>query len=104
MIGQKHQSSTFGIAIADTTQAFAIRLLGVENNQLHFLVAEQPRAAIDSPRIHALEFEVGFGAGDEEAGGLMEAVESLEVEVTAVHDIEGARTDPDIPLLTRASG
>jgi hypothetical protein len=104
MIGQKHQSSTFGIAIADTTQAFALRLLGVENNQLHFLVAEQPRAAIDSPRIHALEFEVVFGAGDEEAGGLMEAVESLEVEVTAVHDIEGARTDPDIPLLTRASG
>ena len=77
---------------------------GSRKQQLHFLIAEQPRPAIDSPRLHALEFEVGFGAGDEEAGGLMEAVESLEVEVTAVHDIEGARTDPDIPLLTRASG
>src|SRR5678815_2561805 len=39
------------------------------------------------PRVHALEFEIGFGAGDEEAGGLME----LEVEVTALHDIERAR-------------
>src|SRR5688500_16366131 len=91
MIGQKYQRSSLGIAIADATQAFGIGLLGVEDEKLHFLVAEQPRAPIDGSRIYALEFEVGFGAGNEEAGGLMEAVEPLEVEVTTVHDIEGAR-------------
>src|SRR5918995_5176573 len=91
MIGQKHQPSSFGIAVANATQAFGIGLLGVEDEQLYFLVAEQTRAAIDWPRVHALESEVGFGARDEEAGGLMEAVEPLEVEVTTVHDIEGAR-------------
>jgi len=51
------------------------------------LVAEQSRAAIDRSRVHALEFEVGFGAGDEEAGGLIEAVEPLEVEVSAIHNV-----------------
>jgi hypothetical protein len=90
MIGQKHESSSLGIAIADATQSFGIGLLGVEDEPLYFLVAEQPRAAIDWPRVHALEFEIGFGAGGEEAGGLMEAVEPLEVEVAAVHDVEGA--------------
>ena len=49
------------------------RLAGVEYNEFYFLIAEQPGAAIDRARIHALEFEIGFGAGDEEAAGLMEA-------------------------------
>src|SRR4029434_10286190 len=31
------------------------------------------------------------GAGDKETGGLMEAVEQLEVEVAAIHHVEGAR-------------
>ena len=47
----------------------------VECTGFYFLVAEQSCAAVDRPRVHALEFEVGFGAGDKEAGGLMEAVE-----------------------------
>ncbi len=74
MIGQKYQPSSFGVAVANATQAFWIGLLGVEDEQLYFLVAEQPRAAIDWPRVHALESEVGFGAGNEEAGGLVETV------------------------------
>ena len=64
---------------------------GIEYYEFYFLVAEQSRAAIDRARIHALEFEVGFGASDKEAGGLMEAVEPLEVEVAAIHHVEGAR-------------
>ena len=51
------------------------------------MVAEQSRAAIDRARIDALEFEVGLGAGDEEAGGLVQAVEPLEVEVAAIHNV-----------------
>ena len=67
MIGQKHQSASLGIAIADATQPLRIVPPGVEYEQFHFLVAEQPRAAIDRARLHEPEFEVGFGVGDEEA-------------------------------------
>ena len=87
MIGQEYQSPTFGIAIADATQPCRVVPAGVEYNEFYFLVAEQSRAAIDRSRVHALEFEVGFGAGDEEAGGLIEAVEPLEVEVSAIHNV-----------------
>ena len=82
MIGQEYQWPTFGIAIADATQPRRVIAAGVEYNEFYFLIAEQSRAAIDRARIQALEFEVGFGAGDKETGGLMEAVEPLEVEVS----------------------
>src|SRR3989338_3267934 len=91
MIGQKHQLPSLGIAIADATQPRRIGLLGIEHEQFYFLVAEQSHAAIDRPRVHALESEIGFGASDEEAGGLIEAVEPLEVEVAAIHHVESAK-------------
>ena len=91
MIGQKHQPPSLGIAIADTAQPRRVALLGVEYDEFDFLVAEQSRAAVHRVRIHALESEVGFGAGDKEAAGLIEAVEPFEVEVAAIHHVESAR-------------
>src|SRR4029453_14872910 len=89
MIGQEYQSPTFGIAIADATQPCRVVPARVEYNEFYFLVAEQSCAVVDRPRVHALEFEVGFGAGDKETGRRM--VEALEVEVAAIHHVEGAR-------------
>jgi hypothetical protein len=37
-----------------------------------------------------MSLEVGLGAGDEEPSGIIEACQTLEVEIAAIHDIEGA--------------
>src|SRR5262245_13515014 len=91
MIGKKHQPSSLAVAVANAPQPLGIALLGVKDDQLHILVANQSRAAIDGPRADTLEFEVGSGTGNEEALALMEPVEPLEVEVSAIHNIEGTR-------------
>src|SRR5215510_12401204 len=91
MIGKKHQPSSLAVPVANAPQPFGIALLGVKDDQLHILVANQSRAAIDGPRVDTLEFEVGSGTGNEEALALMEPVEPLEVEISAIHDIEGTR-------------
>src|SRR5690242_3067321 len=91
MIGQKHQGSSFLVAIANAPQPFGISLQGIKDDQMYFLIANQARAAIDRPRVDSFAFEVGFGAGNEEALALVEAIEPLEIQVSAVHDVEGAR-------------
>ncbi len=40
-------------------------------------------------RITTLGFEVGFGARHKEAAGLVKAMEPFEVDVAAIHDVEG---------------
>src|ERR1035437_2147755 len=47
-------------------------------------------------RIAALEQDVGFGAHDEEGRTEREAVESLEIDVAAVHDVERPGLRPDL--------
>ena len=41
-------------------------------------------------RVAAAEIEIAFGTGNEERFCLMQDVESLEVEIAAVHDVVGA--------------
>ena len=40
--------------------------------------------------VSSLGLEIGLGAGDEEGSGQVQAVQPLEVQIAAVHDIEGA--------------
>lgn len=54
------------------------------------LIANQSRAAIDEMRIAALGFEIGLGARHKEAARFVEAMKSLEVDISSVHDVEGA--------------
>ena len=44
--------------------------------------------SVDGLGVDALEREVGSSTGDEEAPGLIEGVEAIEVEIAAVHHVE----------------
>ena len=79
----------FRIAIADAAQRIGISVLGDRPGRYHGLVKAQAGGFVHGPGVAAGATEVFLGAGDKEGAGLMEAMESGEVEIAAIHDIEG---------------
>src|SRR5271169_3528182 len=94
LVGQEYQVlAGFGIAIADATQVDGVVLGGIEAVESNGLVADESCVAIYRRRVHAPCIEVSLGARDEEASRLIERIEPLEVQVTPIHDVEGASLD-----------
>ena len=90
IVGQEDQPlAGFGIAIADTSQRIGILVLGTQTGPHHGLVKAQTGGFGHGPGVAAGAAEVFLGAGDKESPGLMEAMEPGEVEIAAIHDIEG---------------
>lgn len=54
-------------------------------------IASRSRAAIERHRIHSSRIEVALGARDKGAAGLVVAIEPLEGQIAAIHDVERAR-------------
>ena len=91
IVGEKHQPlAGCGVLEPDPAQRRVEVLLGVKAGEHDGLVANQSGAAIDRMPIAPLGFEVGLGAGDKEAFGLVQLIEPIEVDVAAVHDVESA--------------
>jgi hypothetical protein len=80
--------SSFLVAVTDATQPLGISPLRIEHDELDDLIADQAGAAIDRLRENAPALEVRLGTGDEEAAGLMQGMQALEVEIATVHDVE----------------
>ena len=59
----------------------------VEASKDDTLVTDQANRAIDRMRVAALDLEVRLATGQEEAAGFVEAIETLEVEEAAIHDV-----------------
>src|SRR5207342_3302156 len=68
------------------------------------LVADEPCVAIHRRRIQAPCIEVSLGARDEEASRLIERIEPIEVQITPIHDVEGAGLDEQQPSFIEFSG
>src|SRR5260221_5190322 len=62
----------------------------VEASKDDTLVADQPGFAIDRMRVAPFDLEVRLATSHEEAAGLVEAKEALEIEEATIHDVEGA--------------
>jgi len=91
LVGQEHQVlAGLRIAIADASQLAWVVLGGIEAVKGDGLVADESCVAIHRRRIQASCIEVLLGARDEEASHLIERIEPLEVQVTPIHDVEGA--------------
>ena len=91
VVGEEHQFfAGFCIVIPDSTQGVGIALGRVEAGQYAGLVATQSGGLVHLPRVAAMELEIGFGPDNEEGRSQREPIQSLEVEVGAVHDIECA--------------
>ena len=91
IVGKEYQASAFGICISDTSEPLRIMLLRVENHEFDQLIAHQPGTSIYRIGIDAAKLGIRFGSCDKEAAGLMQAVETREVEISSIHHIESSR-------------
>ena len=73
---------------ADATQRCLEVLAGIKAGEDNRLVADESGAAIHRTRIATLSLQVRLAAGHEEAAGGMKPKESLEIQVSPIHDIE----------------
>lgn len=55
------------------------------------LIADESRAAIHRSGVDAPSLEVRFGPRDEQGTGLIQGIQAFEVQIGAIHHIEGAR-------------
>ena len=90
VVGEKDQSlAGLGILEPDTSQRRGEALVRVEAGERDGLVADETGASVDRMRVSALGLEVSLSPDDEEAAGLMKATEPIEVDVSAIHDVDG---------------
>ena len=90
MIGEEHQGfGGCGVLESDAAQVLRIVLSGIESMERDGLVANQAGPAVGGGRVQASGVEVRFGSGDEEGACLSQYMETLEVEIGPVHDMEG---------------
>lgn len=64
--------------------------------RLDDLIADYARAPIGRMGTQAVEPQAPLGSGHEEGAGLVEARQAFEIEVAAIHDIEGAGFDDEL--------
>jgi hypothetical protein len=70
---------------------FGVVLAGVVTVERDGLIADDPGRPVGRGRIDAMGIHVRFGAGNEEGAGEMQPMEAGEIDVAAIHDIDGAR-------------
>ena len=91
VVGEEDQPlACFRVGEFDAPELVGIVFGGIEAGEDDGLVTGKAGGFIDGVGIQAAIAPVGLGADDKEGGGLVEGVEAVEVEVAAVHDIEGA--------------
>ena len=91
IVGQENQSfASLGVFESNAAQWRVEVLARVETGKHDGLIADQASAAVDGMRIAALGFEIGFGAGHKETARFVKAMKPLEVDISSVHDVEGA--------------
>ena len=91
VVGQKDQPLVgFGIEVGDTPQGIWIGLGGQGAIQHDSLIAVQAAALVGRPGGTSGIIEVAFGADNEKRGVQSKAIETCEIDVASVENIEGA--------------
>ena len=75
----------------DAAQRFVVILSGVVAIQCDGLVADDAARTIRRGRIEAVRMKVRLGAGDEEGTCLVQHIQAREIDVAAIHDVDGTR-------------
>jgi hypothetical protein len=81
---------------AYASQFLGVIFSGVETFQHNRLIALKSSRPVDWVRVEASESEIALCPGDKESHGLMHPVESGEVEITSVHDVDGSNFHKEI--------
>ena len=91
VVGDKDQCLVgLGVHEADTPQWRFEAFARGEASEQDGLIADQSRGAVDGMRVSPLDFEICLAAGHEEAAGLVETKQALEVEEARIHHVERA--------------
>ena len=109
VVCQKHEFlARRRIGVSDATQGVGVAVMRVKAFQNNRLIETDAHALLDRMGITALEPEVVFGPGDKEGSVAMDTVQSREVQITAVHDVERAGFDgqvvEDVDVVNLAGG
>ena len=88
VIGQKDQRLALGIFDLDASDRRWEMLLRIKAGQRTQLVADDAGRAVRRQRVPASEAQIRLGASHEETAGLVQAMQSCEVEITAIQDVE----------------
>lgn len=90
VIGEEDEFAlVFDIVEPHPTERFRVEEGGAGTGEDDGGVATKSGGVIDGSVVSAEEVEVGFGPCDEEGLGRLETVESLEIDVSSIHDIVG---------------
>ena len=91
VVGQEDQGlGRHGVAISDAPEFVRVAGRRTDAAGSHGLIAEQARRLVDPAGVEPSELEGALGRYDEEGGRQRQAVETGEVDIAAVHDVEGA--------------
>src|SRR5271163_4725448 len=91
IVGQEDERLR-GLAIveADAPQMVGVMLAGIVTVERDGLIADDADCTVARCRIHPMGVHVRFGPGDEEGAELMEPVQTGEIDITAIHNVDGA--------------
>lgn len=94
VVRQKNDAFACFVLDNDTAQQCRIVLAGVEQRQYTRLIAHDIRRdLVHRVGIASLELGIALGASDKERVGLMNYKQALEIQITAIEQIERARLD-----------
>jgi hypothetical protein len=92
VVGKKDQVfSSFEIFELHSSQRRIEPFARIEDGEHDGLVADQAGAFVDFAGVAALNFEIGLGTRDEETAGTAQSKKALEIDIAAIHHVEGAR-------------
>ena len=92
VVGQELQPLVrLGVEVADAPQRIGIGFGGLDCGEDDRLVGSQPCGLVHRTGVPALQDGVLLGTHNKECGTEREEKESLEIDIRAIHDVEGAR-------------
>ena len=97
VIGDKDQAfARFWIDNADASEFCKVIPFALGGLQTDNLVATQTNGLVDRSGLADIESHVALGPRDEECSGLMNAMESCEIDVSTIHDIDASRFENNL--------
>ena len=91
IVGEEYESLLcLGVEVADAAKGIGVVFRGLGCVQYNGLVAAQAGGFVDGTRRTPSVIQIAFGTDDKKSGLLREGIEPGKVDVTAVHDVEGA--------------
>ena len=97
VVGEEDEfAAVFDVVEGDAAERFGVEAGGADPGECHRGIAAESGGLVDGSSFASHDVEVGFGPGDEEGLGGFEAMQASEVEIAAIHQVDGAGFDREL--------